>query len=220
MAQDIAHLSGAPAVSIEFTSDADLTLAQGQYQAESITFTDSPATLTAGRVVVFPAHFPTKWVKNSTAQTLTLKKSGQTGVTLAAGAYGIVASGAADVVLGPGTSVPCDFIVAISDESTALTTGTAKVTFRATRAMTLTKIKASLSTASSSGNPAFDVKKNGVSVFSTALTIDATEKTSETAATAAVLSTTAIAADDEITIDITVAGTGAKGAKIGFVGTY
>lgn len=103
-AQDVANLSGAPAASVEFTSDADLTLTQAQYQAESITFTDSPTTLTTGRAVTFPAHFPTKWVKNATAQTLTFKKSGQTGVTLAAGATAIVASGASDVVLGPGSS--------------------------------------------------------------------------------------------------------------------
>jgi len=59
-------------------------------------------------------------------------------------------------------------------------------------------------------------------VFSTTLTIDSGEKTSETAATAAVLSggSLSIAADDEITIDIDTAGTGAKGAKIAFVGTY
>jgi hypothetical protein len=100
--QSIANLSGAPAATVEFTSDANLTLTQAQYQAESIEFTDSPTTLTAGRDVVFPAHFPTKWVKNSTARTLTLKKSGQTGVAVAAGATAIVASGASDVVVGPG----------------------------------------------------------------------------------------------------------------------
>lgn len=121
---------------------------------------------------------------------------------------------------GGSTSVQCDFVVAISDETTALTTGTAKITFRASRAMTLTKIKASLSTAASSGVTTFDVNKNGVSVFSTLLTIDASEKTSESAATAAVLSTTAIGADDEITVDIDAVGTGAKGAKITFVGTF
>ena len=110
-----------------------------------------------------------------------------------------------------------DWIIALGDETTALTTGTAKVTIRAPRAMTLSKIKASLTTASSSGAPAFDVKKNGTSLFSTALTIDATEKTSETAATAAVLATTTIAADDELTFDITAAGTAAAGAKITLV---
>lgn len=112
-----------------------------------------------------------------------------------------------------------DWIIALGDETTAITTGTAKVTVRAPRAMTLSKIKASLTTASSSGTPTFDVKKNGTSVFSTTLTIDATEKTSETAATAAVLSTTAIAADDELTFDISTAGTGAAGAKITLVAT-
>lgn len=84
--------------------------------------------------------------------------------------------------------------------------------------MTLTKIKANLTTASSSGAPAFDVKKNGTSVFSTALTIDANETTSETAATPAVLSTTSIAADDVLTFGISSSGTGAAGAKITLVG--
>jgi hypothetical protein len=49
--------------------------------------------------------------------------------------------------------------------------------------------------------------------------IDVSEKTTETAATAAVLSTTAIAADDELTFDIVAAGTGATGAKITLVAT-
>lgn len=114
----------------------------------------------------------------------------------------------------PSVAQAYDWIIALGDETTALTAGTSLVTVRAPRAMTLTKIKASLTTASSSGNPTFDVKKNGTSLFSTALTIDATEKTSETAATPAVLATTSIAADDELIFDITNAGTGAAGAKI------
>jgi hypothetical protein len=122
-------------------------------------------------------------------------------------------------VVAPAGAAAYDIIVALGDETIAITTGTAKVTLRAPRAMTLSKVKASLSTASSSGLPTFDVKKNGTSIFTTTLTIDATEKTSETAATPAVLSTTAIAADDELTFDISTAGTGATGAKIELVGT-
>lgn len=110
------------------------------------------------------------------------------------------------------------FIIAVSDETTSLTTGTAKVTFRIPYAFTLTQIRASLNTVSSSGTPTFDVKKNGTTVFSTLLSIDASEKTSQTAATPAVLSTTSLADDDEITIDVTVAGAGAKGAKLVFIG--
>ena len=69
-------------------------------------------------------------------------------------------------------------------------------------------------TASTSGIPAIDINVNNTSIFSTTLTIDANEKTSTTAATAAVLSTTTIADDAEITVDIDTAGTGAKGLKV------
>jgi hypothetical protein len=85
-------------LAIEFTTDANLTLTEAQYQNSAIVFTDSPTTLTAARDVIFPAHFPHIYVKNSTAQTLTLKKSGQTGVALSAGDGFIIASGATDVV--------------------------------------------------------------------------------------------------------------------------
>ena len=108
--------------------------------------------------------------------------------------------------------------VAISDETTAITTGTAKVTFRMPFAMTLTEVRASLSTASSSGTPTFDINEAGSTILSTKLTIDANEKTSVTAATPAVISDTTLADDAEITIDIDTAGTGAKGAKITLIG--
>lgn len=109
------------------------------------------------------------------------------------------------------------FMIAISDETTALTTGTAKVTFRMPFACSMTALpRANVNTVSSSGLPTFDIKKNGTTIFSTTLTIDASEKTSVTAATPAVLtsSPTTFADDDEITIDISTAGTGTKGAKI------
>jgi hypothetical protein len=106
-------------------------------------------------------------------------------------------------------------ITAVSDESTPITTGVAKVIFRAPYAMTLYQIpRASLSVASTSGNPTVDINKNGNSIFSTLLTIDANETTSVTAATPAVLSTTTLADDDQISIDIDVAGTGATGLKV------
>lgn len=106
-------------------------------------------------------------------------------------------------------------ITAVSDESTPITTGVAKVIFRAPYAMTLYQIpRASLSVASTSGIPTIDINKNGNSIFSTLLTIDANETTSVTAATPAVLSTTTLADDDQISIDIDVAGTGATGLKV------
>lgn len=108
--------------------------------------------------------------------------------------------------------------LAVSDETTAITTGTAKVTFRMPYAFTVTSVKASLTTASSSGLPTFDINEGGTTILSTKLTIDANELTSVTAATAAVVSDTALAEDAEMTVDIDVAGTGAKGAKIYIIG--
>lgn len=103
---------------------------------------------------------------------------------------------------------------AIGDETTAITTGTAKITFRAPYAFTLVDVRASLTTASSSGIPTFDINEGGTTLLSTKLTIDANEKTSTTAATAAVISDNVVADDAEMTIDVDVAGTGAAGAKI------
>ena len=109
--------------------------------------------------------------------------------------------------------------VALSDETTAITTGTAKVTLRMPFAMTLTAVRASLATASTSGIPTVDINEAGATILSTKLTIDANEKTSTTAATAAVISDSALADDAEITFDIDVAGTGAKGLKVWLIGT-
>lgn len=103
---------------------------------------------------------------------------------------------------------------AISDESTDITTGTAKLTVRAPHAATVTGVRLSLNTASSSGLPTVDINEAGTTILSTKLTCDASEKTSTTAATAAVISDTSIADDAELTFDIDVAGTGAKGAKV------
>lgn len=117
-----------------------------------------------------------------------------------------------------GTLVPETLIVAVGDETTALTTGTAKVTFRMPFAMTVTGVRASLTTASSSGTPTFDINEAGTSILGTKLSIDANELTSTTAASAATITDSTIADDAQMTIDIDTAGTGAAGAKIYIVG--
>jgi hypothetical protein len=114
--------------------------------------------------------------------------------------------------------VPKEFFLAVSDESTAITTGTAKVTFRIPHAFTVTAVRASLSTASTSGVVTVDINEGGTSILSTKLTIDENEKTSTTAAAAAVISDSSLADDAEITIDIDTAGAGAKGLKVVLIG--
>lgn len=108
--------------------------------------------------------------------------------------------------------------VAISDETTAITAGAAKLTFRMPWAFTLTAVRASLSTAGSTLTTV-DINEGGTTILSTKLTLDASERTSTTAATAAVISDTALADDAEITVDIDGAGTGAKGLKVTLIGT-
>ena len=110
---------------------------------------------------------------------------------------------------------PAEILVAVGDESTALAAGTAKITFRMPFAMTLDAIpRGSLTTASSSGVVQVDINLNGTTIFSTELTIDENELTSTTAGTPAVLSTTALTDDGQITIDIVADGTSAAGLKV------
>ena len=123
---------------------------------------------------------------------------------------------------GGGASVTTAIPIAVSDETTALTTGAAKVTFRMPFAFTLTGVRASVTTAPTGSVLTVDINEGGTSILSTKLTIDASEKTSTTAATPAVISDTALADDAEITIDIdtvgsTVAGAGLKVYLIGMV---
>lgn len=110
--------------------------------------------------------------------------------------------------------------IACSDEITSISAGVGKITFRMPYAVALSNVKGSLTTAQGSGNIfTVDINKNGVSILSTKLTIDNTEKTSKTAATPAVISDTALAEDDEITIDVDQIGDGtAKGLKVYLIG--
>ena len=111
-------------------------------------------------------------------------------------------------------------IIACSDETTALTAGSAKVTFRMPYAFTLSAVRASLTGATTTGTITVDINESATTILSTKLTIDATEKTSTTAATPAVISDTALADDAEITIDLDDDGDGtATGLKVYFIGT-
>lgn len=111
-------------------------------------------------------------------------------------------------------------IVAAGDETTAITTGAAKVTFRMPYAFTLTAVRASLTTAQASGSIfTVDINENGTSVLSTKLTIDNGETTSVTAATPPVISDTALADDSVITVDVDQIGNGtAAGLKVTLIG--
>ena len=119
-----------------------------------------------------------------------------------------------------GGTVTESFIIAASDETTDLTTGTGKATFRMPYAFTLTAVRASVTTAPVGSVITVDINESGTSVLSTKITIDAGEKTSTTAAVAPVISDSALSDDAEITIDIDTVGssTAGTGLKVTLIG--
>jgi len=121
-------------------------------------------------------------------------------------------------LVGSGITAGEAIIVACSDEATALVAATSVVKFRMPYSFTLSAVRASLGTASSSGVVTVDINESGSTILSVKLTIDANEKTSTTAATTAVISDTELADDAEITIDIDDDGTGAAGLKVTLLG--
>ena len=112
--------------------------------------------------------------------------------------------------------------LAASDETTALTVGDGKVVFRAPCAFLLTGVRASVTTAPTGSTLQVQIRNAGNDVLSTKLSIDASEKTSTTAATPAVINTAYddFADDAEIHIDLdqigsTIAGAGLKITLLG-----
>lgn len=181
-------------------------------------------TLTAGRTLTLNLNDAARTVDlsgnltlaaafaTSGANSLTFTTTAGTNVTLpTTGTLATTAQALAEIIC-----------VAASDETTALTTGTGKVTFRMPFAMTLTSVRASVNTAQASGTLlTVDLNEGGTTVLSTKLTIDNAEKTSTTAATAAVISDSVLADDAEMTVDIDAvdAATAAKGLKVCLIGS-
>ena len=130
-------------------------------------------------------------------------------------------SASAAIAISKLAPLPIEIQVACSDETTAITAGTNKVTFRMPHAMTVTSVRASLTTAQTSGLVVkVDINQNGSSVLGTTLSIDNTEKTSVTATFPATITTSALADDAEITVDVDQIGNGtATGLKVTIIGT-
>lgn len=104
--------------------------------------------------------------------------------------------------------------VACSDTTTDITTGTAKVTFRMPFAGTLTAVRASCSTAPTGSTIIIDINEGVSSVLGTKLSIDASEKTSTTAASQATITDSSLADDAEITIDFDQVGSSTPGKGV------
>jgi lysophospholipase L1-like esterase len=112
--------------------------------------------------------------------------------------------------------------IAAGDESTAITTGTAKVTFHMPYDFILMgdRVIGTLKTAQASGSIfTVDVNEGGNSILATKITIDNTEETSLTAAAPPVVSDIFLARGAKMTIDVDQVGDGtAVGLKVWLIG--
>lgn len=105
-----------------------------------------------------------------------------------------------------------EYCVALSDQTSDLATGTAKGTLYLPAAATVIAVRGYVNTAPTGSTIIVDINEAGTTLMSsTKLSIDASEKTSGTAASAAALTDTAIAANAEITFDIDQVGSSTTG---------
>ena len=112
-------------VTVDFATDAALTLTQAQCDHGVLVLTDSGAVLTGAKNVTLTNAFPPKLVVNETAQTLTLLRSVGTGVALAAGETALICCGPDDVVAlaggGGGGGSSADPVSALTNSAGTVT---------------------------------------------------------------------------------------------------
>ena len=125
------------------------------------------------------------WVDTATPNTLMFTDDAGTDFTVAS---------------KTGTNAPLEtFAIALSDETTVLGAASDSVplaTFHIPYAFTVTSVKAGLTTAGTGAALiTCDIHEAGTTILSTKITIDASEKTSATAATQPVISDSALASD-------------------------
>jgi hypothetical protein len=121
-------------------------------------------------------------------------------------------SGGLEFTGGPGLRAYQWIGYRLCHKDTALTTGELEIDYPP--GFTLLDVKANVATVSSSGTPTFDIKENGTTMLSTLITVDASENSSNTAATPPVISDSTFTAYGKLSLHCTVTGTGTKGAMI------
>ena len=174
--------------------------------SSNITLTDVDAQI----IFVSDNNSPDNWVGTNLNQI-----QAGTGLTKTGSVMAVTAGGIGLTQIATAAKTEC-IAIAISDEATALEAGTAKATFHMPYAFTLTGIKAGVTTAPAGSVLTVDVNEAGATILTTKLTIDAGEKTSSSAATAAVIGGAgpALAADALMTVDIDGVGSSTAGAGL------
>src|SRR5262245_60000708 len=153
-------------VDIDVTS-GNATVSADDY-AENIRLKITGAT-TGGRTVTLPQSKRLILIVSDSGNTQSVSiVRGSTSISLAAGAMGFfytdgTANGLQQTTVSSATGNPTEsLVIAVGDETTAITSGTGKVTFRIPYAFTLSAVRASLTTAQASGSTfTVDINEGG-----------------------------------------------------------
>ncbi len=215
--------TGLPITGITSATSAQIaTLCSNETGSGLLVFGTSPTLITPvlGTPASGVATNLTGTASNLTAGSVTTNAD-LTGDITSSGNATSIASGV--IVLGDiATAAKTEaIIIAAGDETTAITVADGKTEFQMPYAFTLTEVRATLTTAgTTSGVTTIDIEDDGSTIFSTLLTIDSTEKTSTTAATAAVISGATLADSSIIKVNVDVLSGGATeaGLKIYLIG--
>lgn len=147
------------------------------------------------------------------SKTANIKRTGRVGGANAVDPDDFVTKAQYDLLKSTEISYAC------SDEISDLTAGTL-ITFRMPFGMTLTALKLSLNTAPTGTKLIVDVRKNGVTILSTLISVDISSTTSVGASVPYIISDSNLIDDSIITILTTQVGStiAGKGLKVTFLG--
>ena len=201
-----------PSTTIPSSIDFELPVADGA--ADDVMATDG-----SGKLAFEPAHLEIDYLGNLTGKRPKLNFYYGDGISIS-----VIDNAVSDAV---DVTINCDLPTSrciqakvLSDTST-LTTGDGKLVLcipAILNGMNLVAAHAYCSTVSSAGTPTVQIRNvtDAVDMLSVAITIDANEYTSYTAATQPTIDTNHddVATGDRIAVDIDVAGTGCKGIGV------
>ena len=197
------------------TGNAFFAVSGPASSVKTFTFPNASATVLTTYNIVTPNQGGTGQSSYTNGQLLIGNTTGNTltKATLTAGHHTTVTNGAGSIAIGTAQDTLC-MVIACSDETTNLTTGT-KVTFRAPFRMNIVSLGANVNTAPTGTGITVNIKEGPSDIMSTKLTIADGSFTS-VGGSPPVITDTDIAADAECTIDIDAVGstTAGKGLKV------
>ncbi len=201
---------------------SDLFLASGgviDWANGDVKLTHGTGVLTLGpgnMIISTPGTAANSVVTTTGAQSLLSKKLGSltsNGFVKTSGGDGSLSVDTNTYVNTAGTGMPEYIQVALSDTSTNVAVGLAKVVFRMPFAMTVSNVRISCNVAPTGANIIVGLRESGTTIFSTNVSIPTTTKTS-VGGIAPVLSDTSLADDAEMYADIVQVGSTVPGQQL------